>query len=208
VDAVSVRLWCLRHAESENVTGRIAGAVPLAALTERGVEQAEAAAAMLAGEPIARVYASTALRARQTAAPLAARAEVDVVTADGLVEMGIGEYEGTGDPAVHGLTADVLRSWVVDGELGRRVGNGESGREVVDRMTAVFRRLADGHGGQTVAVVGHVASLTVALSHLCGLGARVWGAPLPHARPFLVEFDRAAWRCESWPDVIGSPATS
>lgn len=51
----------------------------------------------------------------------------------------------------------------------------------------------------TVAVVGHVASLTVALARLCGLGARVWGMPLPHAEPFLVEWDGRFWRCSSWP---------
>ena len=65
--AATVRVWCLRHAESENVTGEVAGAVPTAPLTERGRHQAIEAAQTLAGEPIRRVYASTALRARQTA---------------------------------------------------------------------------------------------------------------------------------------------
>ena len=32
-----------------------------------------------------------------------------------------------------------------------------------------------GRTGETIAVIGHVASLTVALGRLCALGAGVWG---------------------------------
>ncbi|MGW0196292.1 hypothetical protein [Nonomuraea sp. NPDC003201] len=45
-----------------------------------------------------------------------------------------------------------------------------------------------------------MGSLTAGLSVLCrGLGERVWGAPLPHAVPFPVEWDGRSWRCASWP---------
>ena len=52
-----VRVWCLRHAESENVTAGLAGALPTASLTQRGHHQASAAARALAGEPITGVFA-------------------------------------------------------------------------------------------------------------------------------------------------------
>jgi len=52
---------------------------------------------------------------------------------------------------------------------------------------SAFHAIASRHPGETVAVVGHVASLTVALARLCRLGATVWGTPLAHAHPFLVE---------------------
>jgi alpha-ribazole phosphatase/probable phosphoglycerate mutase len=61
-----VRLWCLRHAESENVITGTAGAVPTAPLTARGHHQAIKAAGALAAEPITRICSSTALRARDT----------------------------------------------------------------------------------------------------------------------------------------------
>ncbi|TDV48024.1 histidine phosphatase family protein [Actinophytocola oryzae] len=193
--ADSVRVWCLRHGESHNVTGRLAGAVPNAPLTELGRRQAVTAAGTLAGEPITRVYASTALRARQTAAHLGAA----ITAMPELVEVGIGAHEGANDPAVHARTAEVLHAWVVAGDLTQRVGDGETGHEVVARMSSALGRIADTHRGETVAVVGHVASLTVALGRLCGLGGRVWGTPLPHARPFLVEWDGRAWGCPAWP---------
>jgi broad specificity phosphatase PhoE len=183
-----VRVWCLRHAEASHTTAGIAGAVPTAPLTTRGHHQALAAAQQLAGEPLARIYSSTALRARQTAGLLAAGSTVDVVALPELDEVGVG--------------AHVLRAWIVEQQLGRRGAGGETGQQVVARVAAAFREIARAHPGETVAVVGHVASLTVALGRLCALGARVWGTPLPHARPFLVQWDGRAWRCPAWPGAL------
>lgn len=194
-----VRMWCLRHGESENVTAGIAGAVPSAPLTGRGRDQAMQAARALAGEPITAVYSSTAVRARQTAQLLAAGFGLEVSALPKLAEAGIGRHEGTADPAVRRQTAEVLRAWVLDQELHQRVADGETGQHVLDRMTAAFQQIASTHPGETVAVVGHVASLTLALSRLCALGPRVWGNALPHAQPFLLESDGQTWHCPTWP---------
>ncbi|WP_433756899.1 histidine phosphatase family protein [Nocardia sp. CA-135398] len=196
---MNVRMWCLRHAESENVTAGIAGAVPRSPLTDRGCRQAAETARVLSGEPIARIYSSTALRAQQTAAFIASRRSLDVVTVADLAEVGIGEYEGTTDPTVRKQTAEVLRAWIVEHDLEQRVADGESGRDVFARMAATFRQIASAHPGETVTVVGHVASLTVTVARLCAVGSRVWGTPLPHAEPFLVEWDGGTWHCPSWP---------
>lgn len=41
--------------------------------------------------------------------------------------------------------------------------------------SAALTSLVAAHPGGTIAVVGHVASLTTGLGVLCGLGGRVWG---------------------------------
>jgi alpha-ribazole phosphatase/probable phosphoglycerate mutase len=183
---MTVRVWCLRHAESEHGTTGT-GAIPDTPLTARGRHQALDAAQQLAAEPITRIYSSTALRARQTADLLAATLGLPITAMPELVETP--------------CTADVLRAWVVEHDLGQRAADGETGQQVVARVTAAFRTIASAHPGETVAVVGHVASLTVTLGRLCSLGAGVWGTPLPHARPFLVEWDGHAWHCPTWPAV-------
>ncbi|MBB5777283.1 histidine phosphatase family protein [Nonomuraea jabiensis] len=205
---MGVRVLCLRHAESENVVTRVSGALPSAELTPRGRAQAAETAERLVGEGVIRIYASTAVRARQTAGIIARALGVrEVVALEELVEFGIGRLEGTADPAVRARTAEVLRSWVVEGRLDEAVADGETGHAVVTRMAAAFASIAATHPAQTaardggtVALVGHVGSLTAGLSVLChGLGERVWGTPLPHAVPFPVEWDGRSWRCASWP---------
>ena len=192
---------CLRHAESENVVTGASGALPLSPLTKLGRDQARRAAGdpRLAGVRL--VYASTALRARHTAELLAGELGAEVVLRPGLVEIGIGHQEGVVDAALRRETADVLAAWVVDGDLDRRVADGETGHQVPDRVRRTLTAIAAEHAGGRVALVGHVGSLTLAVSVACGLGGSVWGAPLPHAVPFLVSVDGGRWRCDRWPDT-------
>lgn len=194
-----VRIWCLRHGESDNVTSGTAGTVPLAQLTPRGREQALAAAHELTLEPITAVYASTANRAIQTANPIATAHGLDVIAVPELAEVGIGSAEASQDPDILRQAAEVLRAWVVDKDLNRRVADGETGHEVVTRIATSFQAIAAHNAGATVAVVSHVASLTTGLGALCNLGATVWGTPLPHAKPFLIEWTGTTWHCPAWP---------
>ena len=179
-----VRVWCLRHAEAEKVTPGTAPAVLDKPLSVRGRHQASDAAQTLAAEPITSIYSSTLLRARQTADLLATTLGLPITVMPELVEVG--------------CTAEELRVWVIEQNLGQRAADGETGRQVVARVTAAFQKIASTHPGETVAVVGHVASLTVTLGQLCSLGSSVWGTPLPRAQPFLVEWDGHAWHCPTW----------
>jgi broad specificity phosphatase PhoE len=181
-----VRVWCLRHGESEANAG-VPGAAEDCRLTELGCRQAIGAARQLVTEPITGIYCSTALRARQTAELLATAPGLPVTAMAELVEADV--------------RAEVLRAWVVDQDLGRRAADGETGHQVVARVTAAFQAIAGAQPGGTVAVVGHVASLTVALGRLCSLGSAVWGTPLPHGQPFLVEWTGRTWRCPAWPGL-------
>jgi alpha-ribazole phosphatase/probable phosphoglycerate mutase len=186
-----VILTCLRHAESENVVAGASGALPDAPLTVRGEAQARA---VLIGTGT--VYASAAVRARRTAELLGGGGH-RVVVRPGLAEFGIGAREGVVDAALRRETADVLHAWVVAGDLDRRVADGETGHQVLARMTAVLTEIAA--AGADAGLVGHVGSLTLTLSVLCRLGGTVWGAPLPHAVPFAVRWDGDRWECPQWP---------
>jgi broad specificity phosphatase PhoE len=192
---------CLRHAESANVLAGASGAMPDSALTAAGRLQAEAAARLVG--PVRRVYASSAVRAVDTAAPIAAAAGVDVVAVPALAEFGVGSRDGEIDAALRRETADVLHAWVVEGNLDRRVADGETGHDVLARMRAALSGIAAAHPADRVAVVGHGGSLTFCLSVLCRLGASLWGAYLPHASPVHVHHDGANWRCEDWPGAAG-----
>lgn len=86
---VSKRLLHLvRHGEVENPGGVLYGRLPNFALSERGVQMAQAAADELkaAGRPVARVYASPLERAQQSAQPIAKAFGRDIEIEDRIIE--------------------------------------------------------------------------------------------------------------------------
>ena len=191
-------LICLRHAESDNVARQQAGALPAAHLTPRGQGQAAAAAGQLRGQHAGMIYASSALRSRQTAAIIARDLGLEVAVLPALSEVTAGSKEGATDPATRLLTAQVLKAWIVHGDLGARVADGETGHDVAARVTAALEQIAAACPRQTAIVVGHVASLTTGISMLCHNGPALWGSPLPHAIPFPLTRDGARWQVQ-WP---------
>jgi broad specificity phosphatase PhoE len=78
----------LRHGEVHNPDGILYGRLPGFRLSEVGVRQAEQVAAHLGDHDVVHVVASPLLRAQQTAAPIAARHGLDMVTDEGLIEAG------------------------------------------------------------------------------------------------------------------------
>ncbi|HEY9391190.1 MAG TPA: histidine phosphatase family protein [Mycobacteriales bacterium] len=207
----AMRVLCLRHGESvDNAAGVLSSGPPGAPLSPAGQAQAERAVPALRRAGVARVYTSPAIRAGQTAQIAATRLGVPVQVLADLTEYGLGEYEGTTDPAARARSATVMRAWIVDGDLDVRLPGGETGRQIAVRFTRAMATIADRHPGQTVAVVSHVGTLSVGLVGLCeGLGAdRVWGRILPHAVPFPVDFDGTSWRCPTWPTARPADATA
>ncbi len=199
------RVWLLRHAESaHNVAGVLSSRLPGADLTATGRAQAAAAAERLAGEPVAAVYASPAVRAARTASVIAARRSPPkkIILDAALVEADLGVWEdGTDSTGCLG----VLAAWIRDRDLTARMPGGENGLEVAARFAAAMDRVVTAHPGGTVVVVSHVATITVGL---IGLGADlgqepVWGRPLANTAPLLVTVDLTVdarrWHAP-WPD--------
>ena len=200
---MAAHLICLRHAEAEPPIWDSArgtgggGAPPDPPLTERGRRQAKAAAHRLLGKRPQTVFVSEALRSRQTGEIIASYlgAQLEVVPALAEVSMGSGDRE----PRTPGLAADVLRQWIVCGNLSIRLMDGETGHEVALRMTSALNEIGATCHDSLAIVVGHVASLTVGVDALCQNGPALWGKPLPYATPFVLTVSSEGWYVQ-WPD--------
>ena len=82
----------IRHGENEYVAkGRLAGRLPGVHLNENGKKQAEAVAKAFAKAPIKAVYSSPMERCMETAQPLAAVLDLEIVPRVGLIEVDFGE---------------------------------------------------------------------------------------------------------------------
>ncbi len=153
-----MRLILIRHGQTpSNVLGLLDTAPPGPGLTELGIAQAAAVPATLAAESIGALYASTALRAQLTAAPLAVDRGLDVVIRPGLREIPAGNWEMHGDDDSVRSYLELIGGWLA-GDLHRRSPgpNGESGVEVMERFDAVIAEIAAA-GGTAAAVVAHGA---------------------------------------------------
>ena len=76
----------VRHGEVHNPDGILYGRIPGYHLSELGHAMAEAAAASLAGHPIAAVYASPLQRAQESAGPWAERFGLPISTEERIIE--------------------------------------------------------------------------------------------------------------------------
>lgn len=160
-----MRLLLVRHAESEaNREHIIACAIPGPNLSEIGQEQAEALAERLQNEDIAAIYHSRMIRTKQTAAPLADQLGLRMVELEGLHETNLGDVAERSDKEAYDLMDAIATDWNMRGKLELARPGGESGAQVLARMTADLDRIRDTHGDsdRTVVAVAHGLCLRTA----------------------------------------------
>lgn len=149
-----MRLLLIRHGETpSNLYAALDTTVPGPALTELGVQQAEAIPDALASEDIGAMFASTQTRARLTAVPLATRLGLPVTIRDGLREISAGDLEMNHDRESLRTYYTTGFAWS-SGRLEKQIPGGESGVAFYERFDRVIDEAVSlGHG--TVACVSH-----------------------------------------------------
>lgn len=172
------RICLIRHGETEwNAERRIQGQIDIG-LNANGLRQAEAAGRWLKGAGIMALYSSDLKRARMTAEAIGRALDLIPVLLPDLRERCYGVFQGLtyaeaqqrypeGYAAFEGRNADY------DFE------NGESLRQLFDRVTGRLRALAAAHPGQAIAVVVHGGVLDV-------INRFARGNPLEMPRDFLI----------------------
>ncbi|UUV28365.1 histidine phosphatase family protein [Amycolatopsis roodepoortensis] len=203
-----MKLLLVRHGQTEgNVRGALDTALPGPPLTELGREQAQSLVTRLDGEPIVAVYASQAVRAQQTAAPLAAERGLDVQVLDGVHEVAAGDLEGKTDKDSITTYMSVVRRWTL-GELDPPIPGGETGAQVRARMLDAVARLrakheqADPDG--TVVLVSHGGAIRLGGEWLAGnVTAEVANQGLiPNTGIVELVAAPAGWTCLTWADAL------
>jgi broad specificity phosphatase PhoE len=204
-----VRLVLVRHGRSTaNVARILDSAPPGAPLDELGREQAAHLGVRLADRPVRAVHASRALRAQETAEPVAAAHGLPVDVVDGVHEVFVGDLEGRSDPAALAAFNEVYAAWW-RGDLDARLPGGESALDLRARyLPAVERIVADAAGDGDVVLVSHGAAIRLVAAALLGDTAETWYVPntgLVVLRPTFVGPDSEGWVLESWDTAAPVP---
>ena len=167
-------LVLVRHAQPVRIEqGSVAGPAD-PGLSPDGRVQAERLAAWLAVEPVDAVLTSPLRRARETAAPLAARLGVDTEVVDGVAEYdaAAGEYI-----PIEELRAAKDERWFATIEGRWADVGGVDPHEFQQRVVPAVEELVERFAGQRVVVVTHGGVLNVYLAHVVGTARLLWFHP-------------------------------
>jgi 2,3-bisphosphoglycerate-dependent phosphoglycerate mutase len=161
------KLFLIRHGQSAgNAEGRFGGhsATPLSDL---GMQQAKATATALAKENIAAIYSSDLLRAVQTAEPLSRLLDLQISTNPAFRERNVGVLEGlTFDESKQAYPNDYYA--LVNRTVHHVITDGESYRDLLDRITGELNNILREHRGQRVAIFTHTGALCFMTLYLLG----------------------------------------
>ena len=163
---MATTILLIRHAAHDRVHDTLVGRTPGVCLGEAGRAQAARLAERLAGSGLAAVYASPLRRARETAAPIAARLGLSALPAPDMAEIDFGEWTGRRFDA---LDADPLwRLWNRARGAARPPG-GESMAEAQGRALGWIAAARERHADAAVAVVSHCDVIRAVLLQALGL---------------------------------------
>jgi probable phosphoglycerate mutase len=193
----------IRHGESTaNAEGILDTRLPGCPLSERGHRQAAELAQRFASEPVVAVYASRALRAQQSARPIAARHGLAVRILDGVHEVSVGDLEGCQALEAHRTLHELYHVWH-SGDLDQARPGGESGKQVLDRYLPDVAAIRSTYQAGTAVLVSHGAATRLAVVALAANvdGSFAGSRLLPNAGTVLLEADGAGWRCLRWDSI-------
>ena len=175
-----MRLFLVRHGQTEaNLRGVFCGLTDVA-LTPLGVEQAGDVAGWLADVAFADGVSSQLLRARHTADIVLAGHPLNVGINDQLNEMNFGEWEMRHHHDLQREDPDAWAAWVADWQQASPTG-GESFIQFSDRVESVVQSLLSTNSHQTnrhdnnQLLVAHQGVLSLMLARLLAMpAAAMW----------------------------------
>ena len=195
------RLYLIRHGQtSDSVQGRCIGSTD-APLSAAGTACAERLAEAFGRLPIDAVYSSRLQRAIATAAPLAARAGLEVRLASGLAEIDFGALEGLTFDEVASRHPDLYQRWMTAPTQVHFPG-GESYAELKLRAVASMTEILARHRGSNVVAVSHGGPIRAILASILEMpDPAAFSLAVEHAAVTLVEWndDRPALLCLNLP---------
>lgn len=199
-----MKLILVRHGETaSNLKMALDSLPPGPPLTDAGQAQAAALAEALADVPVSAVYASAAVRAQQTAAPVAAAHGLAVEVLDGVQEIFCGDLEGRHDREAFDLFLAAAHRWAA-GDLDVPVPGGETGRQVIERFVAAVDDVSARHApDDTFVLVSHGGAIRLAALAMAKnvQPALLEAGLLPNTGQVVLEHDGAGWVCTSWTGV-------
>ncbi len=166
---MSLRLYFLRHGQTTSSRDNVfcgAGLDP--DLTPEGAQMAQMFADFYAHTPWQALYSSPQTRARQTAAPISQKLNMEVKVRDDLKEIAYGDWEGQTVAQVSAKYHDDHLRWSADPAWNAPTG-GETAILIARRGLQVVEEIRDAYKDGNILLVSHKATIRVILCALLGI---------------------------------------
>ena len=171
-----MKLFLTRHGQTDwNIARRYQGHSNTE-LNQVGIRQAEQLAKRLLAETIHAIYSSDLSRAMTTAEIIAnAQEQAPVFRSDmRWRELSFGNWEGMTYREMSAHSPELFDAWMKD-SLTISTPNGETHRQLAERVQAAFDEIKAKHKEETVLIVGHSGSMQTLLALLLGVDlSRYW----------------------------------
>ncbi|KXG78924.1 alpha-ribazole phosphatase [Thermotalea metallivorans] len=180
-------LYLVRHGETaSNGRGVYCGWQDVA-LTEKGILQAREVGEKLKDRPLDRIIASDLRRTRQTAEIINGHHGVEIQGDRAFREMNFGLWEGLSYEGIKNRYPRELEAWEKDW-LHYSVPEGESLKEMYDRVTARIDQLIGNGAHEKILIVAHGGSIRAILAYLIGRGVEdCWRYKVDHCKIAKIE---------------------
>ena len=161
-------LYLIRHAEAEgNAQGIFQGRCDLP-LNERGREQVQFLAERCRSLPFEEIYSSPLVRAVETAKGANRYHHLPIILDEGLLEINAGRMDGRPWRTMRKEFPEQMHFWEKDFSH-FQAPDGESIRDVYERMQQAILDIVRCNEGKSIAIVGHACALRCFLCFAKGL---------------------------------------
>lgn len=182
------RLIIVRHGQTLwNLAKKYQGHSDIA-LTDKGLQQAQAVAERLAAEKIDAVYASDLSRAFKTAECIADKHNLQVTSVPALREIKFGEWEGLTYEEISEKWPGMLgKLWTTPDEL--EIPGGETFYQLKERAYAAIKKIVKDHPEQTVVIVAHGGTIGTIMCAILDIHLNhVWSIRQDNTAVNIVEY--------------------
>jgi broad specificity phosphatase PhoE len=160
--------YFLRHGEAEwNAAGRFCGSTDVP-LSDVGRRQARLLALRLQPIPVDALYSSPLQRAWETACLIGKAVGCEPAVDQRLAELNYGAWEGMTLEEIHRASPDTYRAWDAD-PANLAPPQGESGVQLIARVTPFLADVAQRHASGNVVVVCHKTVCRLLACHIMGV---------------------------------------
>jgi len=166
----ATRLYLVRHAATTLEPGRCCGSLDVG-LSDEGREQARQLAEALGGVELAAVYTSPLERARDTAAAIGNRQNLEPIELRGFAEIDFGELEGRRFEEIAATHPDLHATWMCQ-PTEAEFPAGERFADFSRRVRETARDIRLAHDRETIAIVSHGGPIRVLVADTLAMPPR------------------------------------